>query len=115
MFHKIHQIGSPLMAYEDVPPGFKKLPDVYCRHITARGRQEVGRVPGLGVQGSLQLALENLCDHTFKCTGKTLLLDGNAFLYTVKSKTFDGKFVILSVKTKFRSGSVGLEAFLKEN
>ena len=41
-------------------------------------------------------------DHALKFTGKTLLLDGNAFLYIVRGKIFGGSLLNLFVKTKVR-------------
>ena len=50
-----------------------------------------------------------LLDHALKFTGKTLLLGGDALLYTVGNTIFDEKALLISA-----SGPAGLETFLEE-
>ena len=50
-----------------------------------------------------------ILDHALKFTGKTLLLGGDALLYTVGNTIFDEKALLISA-----SGPAGLETFLEE-
>ena len=61
----------------------------------------VGNKRGTQVKDFLGNALF-LLDHILKFTIKTLILGGNALLYIVENKIFDGKSFNLTVKIKLR-------------